>query len=161
MVVDDGIIMVVVLVMDCGVLMGLRDFMEMEIIMVGAAVVKIMVHGVRMEVGEDPMGVEEVIMEVEEPMGVVEVLMRVEVGGVGGMGVEAHHQVGKTQEEEEVGIGVGHLGDGMETRMLAFMARALHRHLVTKKVSSQIYFIVRNQYFTMGSGILCCVVSYK
>jgi hypothetical protein len=72
----------------------------------------------------------------------------VEVGVMGGMELVAQHQVGKIQEEGEgVGIGVGHLWDGMETRKSAFMAMALLRHLVTKKVSSQeIYFI--NQYFT-------------
>jgi hypothetical protein len=162
MVVENGIIMVVVLVMDCGVLTGLQDFMEMVTITVEVAGVKIMVHGVPTEVEEDPMVVKEVIMEVEEPVGVVEGLTRAVVGGMDGMGVEARHQVGRTQEEEdEAGIGVGHLGDGVETRMSAFLATASHHHLVTAKVSGQVFRIVRNHYFTIGSRILHCAVLYK
>jgi hypothetical protein len=158
MVVGDGIIMEVVLVMDHGVLMVVGDRTEVEL-MVGVAVVKIMVHGFPMGVVEGLMGVAGVIMEVEDLMGVVEDTMEVvedsmgvvEVGVMGGMELVPHHQVGKIQEEEEagVGIGVGHLWDGMETRKWVFMAMALLHHLVTEKVSSQeIYFIVINQYFT-------------
>jgi hypothetical protein len=145
LVVDVGVLTVVVLVMDHGVLMGVGDLMEVEI-MVEVEVVKIMVQGVPMVVEMDIMGVEENLIGMgEDTTGLVEDPMGVEVGVVGGMVEEVHHQVGKIQEE--VGIGGGHMGDGMETRIAAFMAMALHRLLVTEKVSSQICFLFRNQYF--------------
>jgi hypothetical protein len=119
MVVDDGIIISVALVMVRGVRLVVVVLTEVEIIMVGVEV-----HGV-------PMGVGEGIMEVvEDHMGVVE------VGVVGGMGVANHNKDGKVQEEgKEAGIGIGHLQDGMKTRMSVSMAMALHHHLVTEKVS--------------------------
>jgi hypothetical protein len=118
-VVDDGIIISVVLVMVHGVRLEVGDLTEVEITMVG-----VVVRGVPMGVGEDIMDM------VVDPMGVVE------IGVVGGMGVDINQQDGKVQEVgEEAGIGIGQLQDGMETRTSGSMATVLHHHLVTEKVS--------------------------
>lgn len=118
-VVDDGIIISVVLVMVHGVRLEVGDLTEVEITMVG-----VVVRGVPMGVGEDIMD------KVVDPMGVVE------IGVVGGMGVDINQQDGKVLEVgEEAGIGIGQLQDGMETRTSGSMATVLHHHLVTEKVS--------------------------